>query len=77
MEKSFDYNIGDEVWVIHDNFPIKGKILKIWYTKFISYTDFETVHESELYYVYYQDRKLGQYTLKEMFKTKQDLLKSL
>lgn len=77
MEKSFEYNIGDNVWVMYDNFPIEGKIVKIWYTKFISYTDYETIHESELYTVYYQDRKLGQYTLNEMFKIKQDLLKSL
>jgi len=77
MVKEFKKSIGDEVWVMHNNFPIQGTIRKIWYTKFTSYTDFEDVTESEFYSVYYQDKKLGDYTLKEMFDTKDELLKTL
>ena len=77
MEKVFELNIGDEVWVMHDNFPAQGTIKKIWYTKFISNVDFESIVESEFYTVYNQDRKIGQYALNEIFRSKEDLIKSL
>lgn len=77
MKKEFKKKIGDEVWVMHNNFPIKGIIGKLWYIKFIGYTDFEKVNESELYTVFYMDRILANYTIDELYDSKEDLLKSL
>lgn len=77
MRKVFKIEPGDVVWVMHNNIAVQGTVRKIWYSTFYSHTDFETVNEAESYYVYSGDIKLGIYNLDEMFKTKEDLLKSL
>ena len=51
MEKAFDIGLGAEVWVIHSNHIEKGTVSKVWYTKFISPVDYESVVESEWYFV--------------------------
>ena len=43
MEKTFDIGLGVEVWVIHRNHIVKGTVSKVWYTKFISPVDYESV----------------------------------
>ena len=77
MKKVFDIKPGDTVWVMHNNIAVSGTVVKIWYTKFISPVDYETIGENELYYVSANGKKIGDYTRKEIFNTKEDLLKSL
>ena len=47
------------------------------FTKAISCVDYETISESESYYVSANERNIGSYELKDLFKTKEELLKSL
>ena len=77
MEKIFNVNLGDDVWVMNDNIAETGKVTKIWYTKFISPADYKTICENEIYYVSFNGTKIGTFGTNEIFKTKQDLLKSL
>ena len=77
MKKEFDINPGDSVWVMHDNIAVLGTVGKTWYKKFINPSDFETVEEAEIYSIYSGTNKIGEYSPNEVFKTKEDLLKSL
>ena len=78
MEKHFDFKIGDQVWLIHDNRAVCGTIAEVWYTKFISCLDYESIEESEAYYVSVNDKRLyDTYRKKQLFFTKADLKKSL
>ena len=78
MEKTFDIGLGTEVWVIRRNHIVKGTVGKVWYTKFISPVDCESIVESEWYYVCDADgKRIDSFRRKDMFLNKEDLLKSL
>lgn len=78
MEKTFETSLGAEVWVIHSNHIEKGTVSKVWYTKFISPVDYESVVESEWYFVCDADgKRIDSFRRKDLFLKKEDLLKSL
>ena len=78
MEKAFDIGPGAEVWVIHSNHIVKGTVSKVWYTKFISPVDYESVVESEWYFVCDADgKRIDSFRRKELFLKKEDLLRTL
>lgn len=78
MEKTFDIAIGQEVWLMHKDRAVCGTITKVWYTKFISPVNFETIVESEWYTVCDQDnKKIDSFRKEDLFLSKEELLKSL
>ena len=78
MEKTFDIGLGVEVWVIHSNHIVKGTVSKVWYTKFISPVDYESVVESEWYFVCDADgKRIDSFRKKDLYLNKKDLLSSL
>ena len=78
MEKTFEIGLGDEVWVIHSNHIVKGTVSKVWYTKFISPVDYESVVESEWYFVCDADgKRIDSFRKKDLYLNKKDLLSSL
>ncbi len=77
MEKEFAYNIGDQVWLMHNNGVVCGSIAKMFYVKNVSCVDFETVSDNERYYVSVNGKCMGDYKKNQLFETKVDLLKSL
>ena len=78
MEKTFDIGLGAEVWVIHSNHIEKGTVSKVWYTKFISPVDLESVVESEWYFVCDADgKRIDSFRRKDLFLKKEDLLSSV
>lgn len=77
MKKVFEIKPGDPVWVMHNNIAVMGTIGKVWYKKYINHSDFETIEETQMYTVNYGQNKIGEYSPNEVFKTKEDLLKSL
>lgn len=78
MEKEFAFNIGDIVWLMHNNAAVCGNITKMSYVKTISCVDFETISTNEKYYVSVDGKKLiDSYDASKLFRTKEDLLKSL
>lgn len=78
MEKTFDIGLGAEVWVIHSNHIVKGTVSKVWYTKFISPVDYESVMESEWYFVCDADgKRIDSFRKKDLYLNKKDLLSSL
>ena len=78
MEKTFDIGLGAEVWVIHSNHIVKGTVSKVWYTKFISPVDYESVVESEWYFVCDADgKRIDSLRKKDLYLNKKDLLSSL
>ena len=77
MEKEFAFNPGDKVWLMHDNGVVCGSIAKMFYVKNVSCVDFETVSDNERYYVSLNGKSIGDYGKKDLFETKEDLIKSL
>ena len=78
MEKTFEMGLGAEVWVIHSNHIVKGTVSKVWYTKFISPVDLESVVESEWYFVCDADgKRIDSFRKKDLYLNKKDLLSSL
>ena len=78
MEKTFDIGLGAEVWVIHSNHIVKGTVSKVWYTKFISPVDYESMVESEWYFVCDADgKRIDSFRKKDLYLNKKDLLSSL
>ena len=78
MEKIFEIGLGAEVWVIHSNHIVKGTVSKVWYTKFISPVDYESVVESEWYFVCDADgKRIDSFRKKDLYLNKKDLLSSL
>ena len=78
MEKTFENGLGAEVWVIHSNHIEKGTVSKVWYTKFISPVDYESVVESEWYFVCdAEGKRIDSFRRKDLFLKKEDLLRSL
>ena len=78
MEKTFEIGLGAEVWVIHSNHIEKGTVSKVWYTKFISPVDYESVVESEWYFVCdAEGKRIDSFRKKDLLLKKEDLLRSL
>ena len=78
MEKTFEIGLGAEVWVIHSNHIVKGTVSKVWYTKFISPVDLESVVKSEWYFVCDADgKRIDSFRKKDLYLNKKDLLSSL
>ena len=77
MEKEFAFNLGDKVWLMHNNGVVCGSIAKMFYVKTISCVDFETVSDNERYYVSVNGKSIGNFDKKSLFETKDELLKSL
>lgn len=72
-----DFKPGDNVWLMYNNNPVNGIIKKVWYTKFTSPVDFESVVENETYNICVGFQELGAYKRNELFSNKEDLIKSL
>ena len=77
MKKVFDIKPGDQVWIMCNNIAEQVTVSKIWYSKFINILNYETVEESLYYYLVSNGTLLGNYSPDQIFKTKEDLLKSL
>lgn len=83
MIKEFTYKIGDSVWLMYEDKAICRPITKAWYSKHISCADFESVSDNESYYVCIStNSRTGNkfelsFELKDLFKTKEDLINSL
>ncbi|MBO4656566.1 MAG: hypothetical protein J5639_02215 [Bacteroidales bacterium] len=77
MEKEFAFNLGDKVWLMHNNGVVCGNIAKMFYVKNVSCVDYETISENERYYVSLNDKSIGDYEKKDLFGTKENLIKSL
>jgi hypothetical protein len=77
MKKEFDIKPGDRVWIMCNNIAEQVTVSKIWYSKFINILNYETVEESLYYYLVSNGTLLGNYSPNQIFKTKEDLLKSL
>ena len=77
MEKVFDFNVGDPVWIMHNNIAVQGTIKSMWYTEFISPVDCETIVRAESYAVNLNNSLVTGIDRDQIFKTKEDLKKSL
>lgn len=76
MEKVFDYKIGDQVWLMHNDCAVCATVIRMWYTKFYDYTD--SVCENETYSVSVDGKPVHDSFKKEqLFVTKADLINSL
>lgn len=77
MEKEFAFNLGDQVWLMHNDGAVCGSIAKMFYVRTVSCVDYETVSDNERYYVSVNGKCIGDFEKKDLFETKGDLLKSL
>lgn len=77
MEKEFAFNLGDKVWLMHNDGVVFGIIEKMFYVRNTSCVDFETISENERYYVSVNGKNIGDFEKKNLFGTKEDLIKSL
>lgn len=78
MKKIFDINVGDQVWLMHNNAAICATVTNAFYTKFISCLDFETIKESESYRLSANGKPLYEsYQKEQLFPSKADLINSL
>jgi len=76
MKREFKRNIGDDVWVIYNNKPLLCQISAINYCEFISTISFE-LEKIERYTLKFDDKYVDQFELKDIYDTKEDLIKSL
>ena len=78
MEKTFEIPVGTTVWLMHKNRAISGTVTKVWYTRFISPVDYETIVDSEWYTVCdAENKKIDSFRKETLFLSKEELLKSL
>ena len=78
MEKEFAFNLGDQVWLMHDNGVVCGTIDGMFYVKVVSCVDFTKVSDNEKYYVSVNGKRIHEdYVAKKLFETKEELLASL
>lgn len=77
MEKEFAFNLGDQVWLMHNNGAVCGSIATMFYVKNVSCVDYKTVAENERYYVSVNGKSIGDYDKKDLFRTKEELINSL
>ena len=73
MEYNTVYNIGDEVWFMHENRACVGKINQVYYSKYVSPVD-GNVSVTEKYHVGNISELLDE---ERFFESKEDLLASL
>ncbi len=77
MTKTFDYNIGDEVWIMKDNKAQRCTITEMFYHDFISIVGL-TRDSEESYTLSIGDNKLqDSFKSRDFYRTKEELLKSL
>lgn len=76
MEKEFDFNVGDLVWIMHNNIAIQGTIKSMWYTEFISPVNCEQV-QAESYAIDLNGSLVTGVDRSQIFTSKKDLIKSL
>ena len=72
MDYKTKFEIGDIVFLIHDNKVAKGKITGIDVSAYNNKFE-HTINTSELYIINYDEK----YPVNVLFKTKEELLKSL
>ena len=77
MEKEFAFNLGDKVWLMHENSVACGTIEKMFYVRNTSCVNFETISDNERYYVSISGKRALDFDKRALFKTKEDLIKSL
>ena len=77
MEKEFAFNLGDQVWLMHNNGAVCGSIAQMFYVKNTSCVDYHTVSDNERYYVSVNGKSIGDYDKKDLFWTKEELINSL
>ena len=78
MEAKTEYDIKDNVWLMHGNLAVCVTITKASYKKFISSVNYESVIEHESYTLSVGDKPLpGLHGEDELFPTKSDLINSL
>ncbi len=77
MEKEFAFNLGDQVWLMHNNSVVCGSIAKMFYVRNVSCVNYETVSENEKYYVSVDGKIIDSYDQTSLFRTKEELLNSL
>jgi len=77
MEKEFKYNLGDNVWLMKDNKAIQCIIVGCWFTDFIDTVGFNR-NAVERYFVSHNGERIrDSYELKNLFGSKEELIKSL
>lgn len=76
MEKEFDFNVGDPVWIMHNNIAVQGTIKTMWYTEFISPVNCDLV-QAESYVIDLNGSLVGGVDRNQIFTSKKDLIKSL
>ena len=63
---------------MHKNRAVSGTVTKVWYTRFISPVDYETIVDSEWYTVCdAENKKIDSFRKGTLFLNKEELLKSL
>ena len=77
MEKEFAFKLGDKVWLMHNNGIVCGSIAKMFYVKSLSRVDCHTVTDNEQYHVTMDGKSIGDFDKNLLFRSKEDLLKSL
>ena len=77
MEKEFDFNVGDPVWIMHNNIAVQGTIKSMWYTEFISPVNCDLV-QAESYAIELNGSLVtGGVDRNQIFTSKEYLIKSL
>jgi len=78
MKKIFDINVGDHVWIMHNNTAICATVTHAFYTKFRSCIDFKSIKEAESYRLSANGKPLYEsYQKEQLFPSKADLINSL
>lgn len=77
MNKKFKFYVGTPVWFMYNNQPTEGVITKLWYTEYLSPVNNETIEKGEKYSVSVDGNFIGEYKPRFLFRTKDELLKTL
>ena len=78
MKISFEFNIGDEVWLMHKNKAKSTIIKEAFYYQHKDSFNSSKVIKGYYYTVYDKDGKeIGRYEPKVLFRTKAELIQSL
>ena len=76
MIKVFDINPGTIVWFMDDDKPTSGVVKSVWSNTYVSPLDFESIKESELYYINFKGSAKS-FRKTDLFLLKEELKKSL
>ena len=80
MTKHFDFRVGNEVWVMHDDCAVCAIVTKIYYhaTFRDKIGDKSSIIECESYHLSIGDKPLYEsFTRDQLFPTKKELIESL